>query len=141
MVRVHCRCLYIQGSSRVGRIFIFQNKNWLKGYWNVPAIQLTEWSLNGGWNATEIHLSPHHSVAIQPPFSQHSVDWKVRFHPVKLRFLFNTETLIWKKFLVTLKLCIERINFYEIEIEHAFYQIKSILFTMQLTFQFYFRVY
>ena len=32
------------------------------------------------------------------------------------------------------------INVNESEIEHAFYRIKSILFTMQLTFQFYFRV-
>ena len=38
--------------------------------------------LNGGWNATEIRLSRHHSVAIKPTYSHHSVDWKVRFHPV-----------------------------------------------------------
>ena len=38
--------------------------------------------LNGHWMVTEIHLSCHHSVAFQPPFSHHSVDWKVRFRPV-----------------------------------------------------------
>ena len=37
----------------------------LKVNWNVPAIQLTARSLNGDWNATENHLSCHHSVAIQ----------------------------------------------------------------------------
>ena len=65
----------VPGSSRTGRYFIFQKISWLKSHWNVPAIQSTEWSLNGGWNATEIHLSRHHSVVIQPPFSYHSVDW------------------------------------------------------------------
>mgnify|MGYP003686284799 CR=1 FL=1 len=69
-------------SSRTGRYLIFQKISWLKSHWNVPAIQSTEWWLNGGWNATEIHLSFHHSVAIPPPFSHHSVDWKVGFHPV-----------------------------------------------------------
>ena len=58
---------YILGSSRVGRNFIFQKINWLKGDWNV----------------TEIQLSHHHSVAIQPTLSHHLVDWKVRFHAVK----------------------------------------------------------
>ena len=61
----------------------------LKGHWNVLAIQSTEWLLNGDWNATEIHLSRHHSVVIQPPFSHHSVDWKVRFHPVM------NNTILW----------------------------------------------
>ena len=74
---------YVQGSSRVGGDFIFQKISWSKGHWNVPAIQSTEWSLNGGWNATEIYFSRHQSVDIQPPFSDYSVDWKVRFHPVK----------------------------------------------------------
>ena len=73
---------YTPGSSRVGHNFIFHKISWLEGHWNVPAIQSTEWSLNGGWNATEIHLFRHHSVAIQPPSSHHSIDWKVRFHPV-----------------------------------------------------------
>ena len=41
---------------------------------------VTEWWLN----ATEIHLSRHHSVAIQPSFSHHSIDWKLRFHPVSI---------------------------------------------------------
>ena len=58
---------YISGSSRVGRNFIF---SWLKGHWNVPAIQSTEWSLNGGRNATEIHFSRHHSATIQSPLSR-----------------------------------------------------------------------
>ena len=48
----------------------------------MPAILSTECSLNGDWNATEIHFSRHHSVAIQPPFNHHSIDWKVTFHPV-----------------------------------------------------------
>ena len=61
---------YNPGSSRVGRNFIFHKISWLKGHWNVPVIQSTEWSLNGGWNATEIHLSRQLSVAIQPPFSR-----------------------------------------------------------------------
>ena len=74
---------YIPGSSRVGRNFIFQKISWLKGHWNVPAVQSNEWSLNDDWNATEIHLSRHHSVTIQTPFSHHSVDWKMTFHPVK----------------------------------------------------------
>ena len=47
-----------------------KNGHWLKVNWNVPAIQSTAMSLNGDWNATENHLSCHHSVAIQPPFSQ-----------------------------------------------------------------------
>ena len=34
---------YIPGSSRVWRNFISQKKSWLKGHWNVPAIQSTEW--------------------------------------------------------------------------------------------------
>ena len=52
--------------------YIFQTINWLKDHWHVPAIQSTKWSMNGNWNATENHLSRHHSVAIQPPFSHHS---------------------------------------------------------------------
>ena len=73
---------YIPGSSSARRNFIFQKISWLKGHWNVPAIQSTEWWLNGGWNATEIHISRHHSVAIQPPFSHHSVDRKKCRHLV-----------------------------------------------------------
>ena len=73
--------------------FIFHKISWLKGHWNVPAIQSTEWSLNGGWNATEIHLSCHHSVAIQTRFSNHSVDWKVRFHPVWWNLIYHQVTL------------------------------------------------
>ena len=34
---------YIPGSIRVGRNFIFQKISGLKGHWNVPAIQSTEW--------------------------------------------------------------------------------------------------
>ena len=71
---------YFPSSSRDGRNIFF------KDHWNVPAIQSTKWSMNGNWNATENHLSRHHSVAIQPPFSHHSVDWKVRFHPVIFLF-------------------------------------------------------
>ena len=73
---------YIPGSSRVGRYFIFHKISRLKGPWNVPAIQSTEWSLNGDWNTTENHLFRHHSVAIQRPFIHRSVDWKLGFHPV-----------------------------------------------------------
>ena len=65
---------YIPGSSRVGRNFIFQKISWPKGHWNVPAIPSTEWYLNGDWNATEIHLTRHHSVAIQPPFNHLVID-------------------------------------------------------------------
>ena len=36
----------------------------------MPAIQSTIWKLNSDYNATEIHISRHHSVAIQPPFSR-----------------------------------------------------------------------
>ena len=52
--------------------FNFQKISLLKGHWNEPAIQSTEWSLNGVWNATEIYLSRHHSVAIKPPLSPFS---------------------------------------------------------------------
>ena len=55
---------YIAGSSRFGRIFIFRKISWLKGHWNVPAIQSTEWWL------TEIRLSRHHSAIIQSQFSR-----------------------------------------------------------------------
>ena len=49
--------------------------NWLKSQWNVPAIQSTELSLNGHWNATENNFL----VIIQSPFSHHSVDWRWDF--------------------------------------------------------------
>ena len=49
--------------------------------WNLT-FQSIEWSLNGDWNANDNHLSRHNSVAIQAPFSHHSIDWKVRFHPM-----------------------------------------------------------
>ena len=68
--------------TRLVVILFFFFKNRRKDHWNVPAIQSTEWSLNGDWNATENHLSRHHWSAIQTPFSHHSVDWKVRCHPV-----------------------------------------------------------
>ena len=58
------------------KVQIFQKIIWLKGHWNVPVIKSTEWSLKRGWNATENHLSHHHSVAIQSLFSHHSVDSK-----------------------------------------------------------------
>ena len=42
--------------------------------------------LNGHWMVAEMRLKSTFPViiivAIQPPFSHHSVDWKVRFHPV-----------------------------------------------------------
>ena len=62
--------------------FFFQKINWLNGHWNVTAIRSTEWSLNGDWNATETYLSCHHAVVIESPFSHHSVDWMLRFHPL-----------------------------------------------------------
>ena len=78
--------------------YIFQTINWLKDHWKVPAIQSTKWSINGNWNATENHLSRHHSVAIQPPFSHHSVDWKVRFHPVIFFILLFNHLILYSKF-------------------------------------------
>ena len=62
---------YIPGSSRVARNCFSQNISWLKGHWNVPTIQSTEWWLKCDWNP------PFSST-----FSHHSVDWMVRFHPV-----------------------------------------------------------
>ena len=56
--------------AALGVILFFEKISWRKGHWNMPAIQSTEWSLNGDWNATVIHLSRHRSVAIQPPFSR-----------------------------------------------------------------------
>ena len=41
---------YIPGSSSAKRNFIFQKISWLKGHWNVPAIQSTEWWLKSDWN-------------------------------------------------------------------------------------------
>ena len=53
--------------------------------WKVTEMCLPFSRLNSAWNATEIQLSRHHSVAIQPPFRHHSVDWNVRFHPVYVK--------------------------------------------------------
>ena len=70
--------------AALGAILFFKYGHWLKGHWNVPAIQLTDWSQNNDWNVTEINLSRNHSVTINLPFSHHSVDWKVRFHPMNI---------------------------------------------------------
>ena len=69
--------------------FFFQKTNWLIDHWNVPALQSTDWSLNGDWYATEITFP----LSIQSPFSHlschQSIDWKVGCHPLACDFKFK----------------------------------------------------
>ena len=44
-------------SSLPVRAAFFKKISWLKGHWNVPAIQSTEWWLKGDWMVTERWLN------------------------------------------------------------------------------------
>ena len=94
-----------QDSNHIGRNFIFQKMNWLKGHWYVSAIQLTEWSLNGDWKcrlkSDWNHLSRYQSVAIQPLFTHHSVDLKVIFQ--QKQSMITSSKLLYKIVTISLK--------------------------------------
>ena len=54
----------------IKNILFFNKINWLKGHWNVPAIQTTEWWLKCDWNPPFPLPFSRHSATIRSPFSR-----------------------------------------------------------------------